>query len=202
MKPVEKLAAFVLMGALFTPSLGLAGQQREEDLANDVRTAMRSSIENANTPYLVFSTPEAADAWFQEMKKRLGKFLDDEREIEKILVSVQYEAVRAGLDPQLVLSIIQVESRFRRYSVSNAKAMGLMQVMPFWVNAIGTEGTNLFEIGVNLRYGCTILRYYLNKENGDLVRALGRYNGSLGSRKYPDLVLGAYKKNWAYDSAL
>ncbi|HQR51299.1 MAG TPA: lytic transglycosylase domain-containing protein, partial [Methylophilaceae bacterium] len=114
------------------------------------------------------------------------------------LKTVHYEATRAGLDPQLVLGLIQVESGFNKYAVSTVGARGFMQVMPFWVKSIGAPGQNLFHLRANLRYGCTILRHYLDIENGDLYRALGRYNGSVGKPEYPNLVVGAWKRHWAY----
>ena len=113
-------------------------------------------------------------------------------------MSVQYEATRAGLDPQLVLGLIEYESNFRKYAVSTAGARGYMQVMPFWVRQIGNEGHDLFTLRTNLRYGCTILRYYLDMEKGDLYRALGRYNGSLGRAEYPNAVLAAMQRRWAW----
>ncbi len=115
-----------------------------------------------------------------------------------MLTQIQYEASRAGLDPQMVLGLIQVESNFRTYAISSVGAKGLMQVMPFWVNNIGTGEHNLFDVRTNLRYGCTILRHYLDIERGDLYRALGRYNGSLGKPQYPNLVVGAWHKHWSY----
>lgn len=116
----------------------------------------------------------------------------------EFLKTVYYEAQRAGLDPQLVLGLIQVESGFRKYAVSSVGARGLMQVMPFWVRQIGTPDQNLFHLRTNLRYGCTILRHYLDIEKGDLFRALGRYNGSLGKPEYPNAIYGAWQKTWAY----
>ncbi|MGC2166721.1 MAG: lytic transglycosylase domain-containing protein, partial [Gallionella sp.] len=114
-----------------------------------------------------------------------------------LLKTVHYEATRAGLDPQLVLGLIEVESGFNKYAVSRVGARGYMQVMPFWVEQIGTPDHNLFEPRINLRYGCTILRHYLDIERGNLYRALGRYNGSLGRSKYPNLVRAAWRNHWA-----
>jgi soluble lytic murein transglycosylase-like protein len=111
---------------------------------------------------------------------------------------VHYEAKRAGLDPQLVLGLIQVESNFRKYAVSHAGARGYMQVMPFWVKLIGNPENNLFHLRINLRYGCVILRHYLDIEKGDIFRALGRYNGSLGKPEYPNTVVRAWQRNWQY----
>jgi soluble lytic murein transglycosylase-like protein len=115
------------------------------------------------------------------------------------LRTVHYEATRAGLDPQLVLSIIQVESNFRKFAVSSAGARGYMQVMPFWIGLVGRKGDNLFNLRTNLRYGCVILRHYLDVEKGDLFRALGRYNGSLGKPQYPGLVAATLRTSWGYE---
>lgn len=133
------------------------------------------------------------------MSRRLQKRIPDQARREDFLRTVHYEASRAGLDPQLVLGLIQVESGFRKYAVSSAGARGFMQVMPFWVRTIGMPEHNLFHLRLNLRYGCTILRHYLDIEKGDLFRALGRYNGSLGRAQYPNLVLSAWRKHWSYE---
>jgi len=117
---------------------------------------------------------------------------------DEFLVTVHYEAKRAGLDPQLVLGVIQVESAFRKYAVSKAGARGYMQVMPFWVKLIGERHHNLFHLRTNLRYGCMILRHYLDIEKGNLYRALGRYNGSLGQPEYPNMVVRAWQTDWHY----
>lgn len=192
----------LLSSSLLLPQLTQAGTQKEEALADNVATAMRQSIDNASPPYLVFSKQEYADKWLQDMSERLKRYTTSESERKKILINMHYESVRAGLDPQLVLGLIQVESAFRRYAVSGAGARGLMQVMPFWVRAIGTAGHNLFDTRTNLRYGCTILRHYLNMEKGDLYRALGRYNGSTGQPQYPNAVFGAYRSRWIYEGPL
>ena len=126
------------------------------------------------------------------LKNKIRK--DDER--REFLSTVHYEATRAGLDPHLVLSLIEVESGFNKYAVSRVGARGYMQVMPFWVKSIGTREHNLFHLRINLRYGCTILRHYLDIESGNLYRALGRYNGSLGQEEYPNLVKTAWHKHW------
>ena len=135
------------------------------------------------------------------MSARLARFVDSELYRRRLLVMIQYEASRAGLDPQIILGLIEVESRFHQYAISNVGAKGLMQVMPFWQRYIGNESHNLFDVRTNLRYGCTILRHYSNLENGNLTRMLARYNGSLGSLKYPTAVLGAYERNWQWQSS-
>jgi soluble lytic murein transglycosylase-like protein len=132
------------------------------------------------------------------MSKRLASRIPERVAREEFLVTVHYEAKRAGLDPQLVLGLIQVESNFRKYAVSTAGARGYMQVMPFWIKVIGDREHNLFHLRINLRYGCVILRHYLDIEKGDLYRALGRYNGSLGKPEYPNLVVRAWQRDWQY----
>jgi soluble lytic murein transglycosylase-like protein len=132
------------------------------------------------------------------MSRRLQQKMPDPQLRMDFLRTVNYEASRAGLDPQLVLGLIQVESGFKKYAVSPVGARGFMQVMPFWVRQIGNPDQDLFHLRLNLRYGCTILRHYLDMEKGDLYRALGRYNGSLGQPDYPNMVVGAWRKNWSY----
>ena len=132
------------------------------------------------------------------MSQRLAKRLPNQESRLEFLRAVHYESTRAGLDPQLVLGLIQVESGFKKYAVSSAGARGFMQVMPFWIKVIGRSDDNLFHLRTNLRYGCTILRHYLDIEKGDLYRALGRYNGSLGKPEYPNMVNAAWQKQWHY----
>jgi soluble lytic murein transglycosylase-like protein len=139
--------------------------------------------------------------WLTEMAQRIEKRVPYLRTRLDLLRTVHYEASRAGLDPQLVLAVIHVESNFRKYAVSSAGARGYMQVMPFWVGLIGKKGENLFNLRTNLRYGCVILRHYLDIEGGDLSRALGRYNGSMGRPEYPNLVLRAMRASWRDDAA-
>jgi len=133
------------------------------------------------------------------MSRRLDRRLPDFRVRLDFLRTLHYEATRAGIDAQLVLAVIQVESNFRKYAVSSAGARGFMQVMPFWVDLIGRRGDNLFGLRTNLRFGCVILKHYLEMEKGNLTRALARYNGSLGKSSYPDLVIRALRANWQYD---
>lgn len=175
-----------------------AGAQREEPLSNSVKSMMQKSISDTASPKLVFSSEQEAYAWLGEMSRRLENRIPDKNFRLDFLKTVHYEATRAGLDPQLVLGLIQVESGFNKYAVSPVGARGYMQVMPFWVKSIGAPGQNLFHLRANLRYGCTILRHYLDMENGDLYRALGRYNGSLGQPEYPNLVVVTWRKHWAY----
>jgi len=162
---------------------------------------MQKSISDLASPRLIFASEQDGHLWLQEMSLRLAKRIPDKTYREDFLRSVHYEATRAGLDPQLVLGLIQVESGFKKYAVSSVGARGYMQVMPFWVKNIGNKDHNLFHLRLNLRYGCTILRHYLDIEHGDLYRALGRYNGSLGKPQYPTLVVGAWHKHWGYSKS-
>lgn len=179
-----------------------AGSQQEEVLSADVQASLHSAIINPIQPHLVFSTKEKADAWLNDMSARLKKIspkdplIQDDFMRTRLLTTIQYESIRAGLDPQLVLSLITVESRFNKYAISSAGARGIMQVMPFWVKQIGASGQDLLNVQTNIRFGCTILRHYLQIERGDMFMALGRYNGSRGQATYPNLVFSAYNRYW------
>lgn len=187
----------ILICCLFASS-AWAGAQQEVTLSASVQTSLQRAVADAAAPRLVFDNEVEAQRWIAEMSSRLQKRMPDPDMRRVFLTSVHYEATRAGLDPQLVLGLIQVESGFRKYAISSSGARGFMQVMPFWVRSIGTEEHNLFQMRTNLRYGCIILRHYLDIERGNLFRALGRYNGSLGKSEYPNLVLAAWKNHWFY----
>lgn len=193
-------SALLLIALCGNAGVAAAGNQREEPLANSVKAMMQKSLSDIAAPRLMFDKPDEAQAWLDEMSIRLQKRMPDAKYREDFLKSVHYEATRAGLDPQLVLGLIQVESAFKKYAVSSVGARGYMQVMPFWVRSIGSNDHNLFDMRLNLRYGCTILRHYLDIERGNYFRALGRYNGSLGKPQYPNLVLNAWRKHWHYDA--
>jgi soluble lytic murein transglycosylase-like protein len=184
--------------AAAAPLPARAGNQIYEPLAASVQAALSKSVADHATPVLAFDNEAEARRWLSAMSGRLARRLPDRLQREELLVTVHYEAKRAGLDPQMVLALIQVESNFRKYAVSSAGARGFMQIMPFWVKVIGTDEHNLFHLRTNLRFGCVILRHYLDIEKGDLYRALGRYNGSLGQPEYPSLVLSAWKRIWQY----
>jgi soluble lytic murein transglycosylase-like protein len=175
-----------------------AGAQQEESLSNSVKSLMQKSVSDSAAPKLFFSSEIEAKKWLDTMSERLKKRMPDQAMREDFLRTVHYEATRAGLDPQLVLGLIQVESGFKKYAVSSVGARGFMQVMPFWVRNIGAPDHNLFHLRLNLRYGCTILRHYLDIEHGDLYRALGRYNGSLGQPQYPTMVVATWRRYWSY----
>ena len=184
---------------LCLPLLAHAGAQVEENLSASVLAGMQKAVSDAAPPKLVFASETEAYAWLAEMSRRLAPRIPDKEFRIDFLKTVHYEATRAGLDPQLVLGLIQVESGFKKYAVSSVGARGFMQVMPFWVKQIGAPGQDLFHLRINLRYGCTILRHYLDIERGDLFRALGRYNGSLGQADYPRMVEAAWRRQWSYD---
>ena len=179
-----------------------AGDQKYEPLAASVRAGLAAAVSEHVAPRHGFSDSADAVDWLTEMSRRLDRRLPDFRVRLDLLRTLHYEATRAGLDAQLVLAIIQVESNFRKYAVSSAGARGLMQVMPFWVNLIGRKGDNLFALRTNIRFGCVILKHYLDMEKGNLTRALARYNGSLGKPDYPNLVYAALRSNWQYDKPL
>lgn len=176
------------------PATSLAGAQQYEVLSASVRATLANAV---NDRASVDMKDLDTRAWVRAMTRRVGSRIPDEQVAREFLGLVRYEAMRAGLDPHLVLAVIDVESKFRKYAVSKAGARGLMQVMPFWVKQIGSPADNLFQERVNLRYGCTILRHYLDREHGNLSNALGRYNGSLGQPDYPNRVLRAWKERWA-----
>lgn len=172
----------------------LAGAQQYEVLSASVRATLSAAV-NDRTP-VDFKDLDTR-AWVRAMTRRVSSRFPDEEAARQFLMLVRYESLRAGLDPHLVLAVIDIESKFRKYAVSRAGARGLMQVMPFWVKEIGEPGHNLFHERTNLRYGCTILRHYLDRERGNLANALGRYNGSLGQADYPNKVFKALRERWA-----
>jgi len=197
---VAGLAAGALALAWSPPAF--AGAQIEEPLADAVRTALSAAIaQSAPPPELRFDNIEQRLAylrWLGAMSERLKKNKSEGHERIEFLQTVWYESRRAGLEPALVLGLIQVESGFRKYAISGAGARGYTQVMPFWARQIGDgDAARLFVMQVNLRFGCVILRHYLDVEQGDLFMALGRYNGSRGQAAYPNMVLGA-RKRWEW----
>jgi soluble lytic murein transglycosylase-like protein len=210
-KPEESASRVARSNSGFLAALGMtivgliataahAGAQIEEALSANVQNSLHRSVSDYPAPRLVFATEGEGRSWLADMASRLALKIPDWPTRRDFLITVQYEATRAGLDPQLVLGLIQHESNFRKYAMSSAGARGYMQVMPFWVVQIGNPGHDLFTLRTNLRYGCTILRYYLDRENGDLYRALGRYNGSLGRPEYPNAVLESMQRHWQWSS--
>lgn len=178
------------------PVLAYAGEQAYEPLAASVQASLSKAVSDSVPRRSSFNSEAESRLWLSEMSRRMTRYIPDPDQRTDFLKSVHYEATRAGLDPELVLGLIQVESGFKKYAVSSASARGYMQVMPFWVKLIGSKDQNLFHMRTNLRYGCTILRHYVDIERGDLYRALGRYNGSLGQPQYPTMVVGAWRNGW------
>ena len=187
-----------------------AGPQREEPLADSVRSAMGVAVTGLTPPQPYLATPadkQTYAQWLQRNLQRLNKRLRQihgdaglpelaTKELQTMfLQTVWYESSRAALDPSLVLGLIEVESGFRKFAISGAGAMGVMQVMPFWPRLLAQgEEVALFQWQTNMRFGCVILRHYLKLENGDLFMALGRYNGVRGQRAYPNAVMAAQQR--------
>jgi len=182
------LTAFVLL-------LCLIGKPALAD-THHVDPELRQQLQRAIAGSDSFNDRFEAEVWLVDMSNRLQNRIPDDRKRIQLLKNIHYEATRAGLWPELVLAVIDVESNFNRYAISNAGAQGLMQVMPFWLKEIGNPGDNLFDVRTNLRLGCTILKYYLDQENGNITQALARYNGSFGSHRYTNKVFLALDKRW------
>ena len=159
---------------------------------NELRLLLQQAVKDSDS----FTDRFDAEVWLIDMSNRLKKKIKQPEKRLTLLRQIHHEANRANLHPELVLAVIDVESNFDRFAISKAGAQGLMQVMPFWLKEIGQPRDSLFNVRTNLRMGCTILKYYLKKEKGDLTRALARYNGSLGRYKYPNKVFKLLNKRW------
>ena len=193
--------------ALLSPCLALlpqharAGAQVEEPLADSVRSALAAAVNDSAPPKPVFENIEARLVylrWLGEMSNRLKKRKAEHSVRVEFLETLWYESKRAGIEPSLLLGLVQVESGFRKYAISSVGARGYTQVMPFWARLIGDgDASRLFHPQTNLRFGCVILRHYLDREKGDMYMALGRYNGSRGRPEYPNAVF-ASQRLWAY----
>ncbi|AQZ95054.1 lytic transglycosylase domain-containing protein [Halopseudomonas phragmitis] len=164
----------------------------EHQVDQELKALLLQTVAQADS----FNDRFDAEVWLLDMSTRMSRYLPNERERLNFLRQVHREASQAGLKPDLVLAVIHVESLFDRFALSRAGAQGVMQVMPFWKHELGRPEDNLIDLATNLRYGCTILKYYLDKESGNLRRALARYNGSLGSQRYPDRVLEYWYRYW------
>ena len=196
--------AFLLPSLLLFSEQSVAGNQLEEPLADSVRGALSAAISSTAPPIPDFNDTESRlkyIRWLSAMSDRLYPKKRDFNTRKEFLQTVWYESKRAGLDPALILGLTQVESNFRKYAVSPVGARGYMQIMPFWMRVIGGsesgDASRLFHMQTNIRFGCVILRHYLDRERGDLFMGLGRYNGSRGKAAYPDAVLAA-KKRWEW----
>jgi soluble lytic murein transglycosylase-like protein len=196
--------------ALLSPCVALlpqrahAGAQVEEPLADSVRSALAAAVNDSAPPKPVFENIDARLVylrWLGEMSNRLKKRKTEHTVRVEFLETLWYESKRAGIEPSLLLGLVQVESGFRKYAISSVGARGYTQVMPFWARLIGDgDASRLFHPQTNLRFGCVILRHYLDREKGDMYMALGRYNGSRGRPEYPNAVF-ASQRLWVYKPA-
>jgi soluble lytic murein transglycosylase-like protein len=198
---VIRRRALLLAAPGLAPGWGWAGAQLEEPLADSVRLALRAAVDGAAPLEPEFPSTEAKLAylrWLGAMSPRLQKRKPELQTRVEFLQTVWYESRRAGLDTSLVLGLIQVESAFRKFAVSRVGARGYMQIMPFWARLIGDgDAAKLFHMQTNVRFGCVILRHYLDREKGDLFLALGRYNGSRGKAEYPNAIF-ATQRQWQH----
>ena len=201
MRLIGRIVPWLSVALLLVSGVTHAGNQKEEAMADSVRLALSRAINDAGPPKPQFTDINQRIQylyWLVEMSTRLKKKFPDAQMRNEFLETTWYESKRAGLDPALVLGLIQVESAFRKYALSSVNAQGYMQVMPFWTRVIGdSDRSRLFNMQTNLRYGCAILRMYLDMEKGNLYLALGRYNGSRGRPEYPNAVQAAWKR-WEY----
>lgn len=188
--PAAPVRYLLLILAVAWGTVGAASQPRDPD------PELLDAIEDAVAATDSFENRFEAEVWLTDMSQRLADRIPDPERRLRFLRTLHYEATRAELKPELVLAVIDVESDFNRFALSDTGARGYMQIMPFWLEEIGRAGDNLFNTQTNLRMGCTILGYYLEKENGDLTKALARYNGSVGKTWYPELVFEALEQHW------
>ena len=195
----------IILGLLALAFVAANASQQYERMSDSVRSSLQRMINHSAPPRLFFDNPVIGELWLNDMSARLARILPADSVLQnesvrrQLLTAVHYEATRAGLDAQLILAVMHVESAFRKYAISHADARGLMQVMPFWTKEIGDNDVRkLFQLRANLRYGTVILRHYLDIEKGDVYRALARYNGSLGSSRYPNLVHAKLNRYWAW----
>ena len=163
-----------------------------QEVDSELRAALKRTVNESSS----FEDRYDAEVWLVDMSSRMSRYIKDPNTRLDLLRRVHSEATKAGVQPELVISVIHIESGFDRFAISSVGAQGLMQVMPFWKNEIGRPSDNLTRVDTNLRYGCTILKHYIDREKGNLIRALARYNGSLGKTWYPEKVLGAWEKYW------
>lgn len=173
-------------------SLSQAYASSRQPVDDQLRKVLTQAANSSDS----FTDRFEAEVWLHDMSNRLARYMPEPEDRIEFLKNVHYEAKRADLPPELVLSVIHVESAFNRWAISSVGAQGFMQVMPFWLKEIGREGDSLFDMKTNLRFGCTILRHYLDREKGNLTRALARYNGSLGRFKYPNKVFNKLQTRW------
>ena len=183
------LPAILCSGLLLASGAWSATVERPDE---ELRQILIEAIESSDS----FVDRFDAEVWLTDMSSRLGSRIKDPEQRMTVLKTVHYEARRARIEPEIILALIEVESNFDPFAISSAGARGLMQIMPFWLDEIGHPEDDLFHIGTNIRFGCTILSYYLKREKGNLHRALARYNGSVGKHWYPNRVFNALRKRW------
>lgn len=186
------LVILALMVGMTTAYAKVTKDPQQPTIDIELKEALAKAVADADS----FDDEFEAQVWLVDMSARLKRYIKDPEERLQLLRMVHKEAARADISAELVISVIHVESAFNPYAVSYVGAQGLMQVMPFWKNELGRGDDNLIDVSTNLRYGCTILRHYLNREKGDWTRALARYNGSLGRTKYPEKVMNFWQKYW------
>lgn len=184
-----RFSVLLVCSSLYSATIQAATSERPDP---QLRSTLIKAIQSSDS----FEDRFEAEVWLTDMSSRLKNRVQDDHERLHILKTVHYEANRAGLAPELVLAVIDVESNFDHYALSYAGARGLMQVMPFWLQEIGLPNDDLFDIHTNIRLGCTILKHYLDKERGDKMKALARYNGSVGKVWYPQRVFSALSRRW------
>lgn len=189
-RPLSSMFSASLFAFLFT--LSSFSQAAPPQFDPELRSALLEAVESNDS----FVDKYDAEVWLMDMSERLKRWIPDSKKRFQFLRVLHSEANRAGVQPELVLAVIQIESAFDRFALSYVGARGYMQIMPFWKNEIGRPEDNLMDLQTNLRYGCTILKHYLDREKNDHIRGLARYNGSLGRTKYPEKVLMAWEKHW------
>lgn len=187
-----KLRNTLIVGLLLIAPILATGAMAQGQPDPELREVLRAAANDTQS----FTDRFHAEVWLTDMSRRLERQVADPQKRVEMLKLVHLEASRVELPPELILAVIDTESNFDPYAISVAGAIGLMQIMPFWLDEIGRPKDNLLHVDTNLRYGCTILKFYLEKEKGDLRRALGRYNGSLGRRTYPNKVIDKLSKKW------
>ncbi len=188
----QPLSLVILLLAMIHCSVAVANTANRQAVDDDLRVELKKAIAASDS----FEDRFDAEVWLTAMSHKLKRYIKDPTERLHILRNVHREAKRANLEPELVLAVIQIESAFNPYAVSVVGAQGMMQVMPFWKKEIGRPDDNLINLETNLRYGCTILKHYLDREKGNIAPALARYNGSYGSTKYSRKVMGAWFDRW------
>lgn len=199
---ISKMILSLAICLTLLPSTGFAKSQAvlqksasKQQVDQELKAALVQAVANADS----FTDEFDAQVWLVDMSARLKRYIKNPQKRLKLLRMIHQEATRAKISPELVISVIHVESAFNSYAVSYVGAQGLMQVMPFWKKELGRGDDNLINTATNLRYGCTILKHYLKREKGDWIRALARYNGSLGRTKYPEKVMNFWQKYWFVD---